>query len=102
MLTQYYTFNHGLCLNNFLSVLLIGNQRDQVTLFRYNNWADEVSRFVKGRKVLGDMKDLMRLVKRAAEAVGIWTEDNWDVKRVSSLHTMASGKFTLKLNERFN
>ena len=29
------------------------------------------------------MKYLMRSVKQAAEAVGIWTEDNWDVKRVN-------------------
>ena len=38
-----------------------------------------------------DMKYLMRLVKRAAEAVGIWTEENWDVKRVNSLYAMVSG-----------
>ena len=46
MLPQSYTFSHGLCLNNFLQVWLIGNQRDQVLLFRYINWADEVSHLV--------------------------------------------------------
>ena len=42
--------------------------------------------------MLGDMKYLMKSVKRAAEAVGIWAEDNWDVKRVNSLYTMVSGR----------
>ena len=46
--------------------------------------------------MLGDMKHLMRSVKRASEAVGIWTEDNWDVKRVNSLYTMVSGRFNFK------
>ena len=31
MLPQSYEFSHGFCLNNFLQVWLIGNQRDQVT-----------------------------------------------------------------------
>ena len=44
--------------------------------FIYINWTDEVSRLVRGGKFLGDMKYLTRPVKRAAEAVGIWTEDN--------------------------
>ena len=35
--------------------------------------------------MLGDIKYLMRLVQQAVEAVGIRTEDNWDVKRVNSL-----------------
>ena len=35
------------------------------------------------------------------EAVVIWTEDNWDVKRVNSLYTMVSGRFTFKINKRF-
>ena len=56
---------------------------------------------VRGRKVLGDMKYLMRSVKRAAEAVEIWTEDNWDVKRVNSLCTMVSRRFIFKINKRF-
>ena len=85
MLLQYHTFSHGLCFNNFLQVLLIGNKRDKVPPFRYINQSDEVSHFFRGRKLLGDMKYLMRSVKRAAEAVGTWTEDNWDVKRVNSL-----------------
>ena len=53
-------------------------------------------------KFLGDMKYLMMSVKRAAEAVGIWTEDNWDVKRVNSLYTMVSGRFNFKINKRFD
>ena len=47
-------------------------------------------------KVLGDIKYLMRSVKQSADAVGIWTEVNRDVKRVNSLYTMVSGKFNLK------
>ena len=35
MLHQSYEFSHGLCLNNFLQVCLIFNQRDQVPPFRY-------------------------------------------------------------------
>ena len=83
MLPQSHTVSHGLCLNNFLQFWLICNQRDQVPPFRYINWADEVYHFVRGWKVLGNMKYLMSSVKQAAEAVGIWTEDNWDVKRVN-------------------
>ena len=83
MLPQSCTSYHRLCLNNFLQVLLIGNQRYQVTLLIYINWDDEVSFLVRGRRFLGDMKYLMRPVKQAAETVGIWTEDNWDVKRVN-------------------
>ena len=63
MLPQSYTFSRGLCLNNFLQVWLIGNQRYQIPPFRYINWADEVSILVRGSKVLGDMKYLMRSVK---------------------------------------
>ena len=76
MLHQYYKFPHGLCLNNFLQVWLIDNQRDQVTPFRYINRDDEVYHSDIGRIVLGDMKYLMRLVKLSAEAVVIWTKDN--------------------------
>ena len=64
MIPQSYKFSHSLYLNNFLEVWLIGNQRYQVTPFRYINWADEVSRFVRVRKVLGDMKYLMSSVKQ--------------------------------------
>ena len=42
-----------------------------------------MSHLFRENKVLGDMKYLMSSVKRAAEAVGIWTEENWDVKRVN-------------------
>ena len=47
------------------------------------------------------MKYLMRSVKRAAETVCIWTEENWDAKRVKSLYTMVSGRFHFKINNRF-
>ena len=63
MLPQSYTFSHGLCLDNFLQVWLISNQRYQVPPFRYINRDDEVSPLVIGRKVLGDIKYLMRSVK---------------------------------------
>ena len=79
MLPQSYKFSHGLCLNNFLQVWLIGNQRDQFTPFRYINQAYELSHFFIGIKVLGDMEYLSRSVKRAAGAVGIYTGDNWDM-----------------------
>ena len=52
--------------------------------------------------MLGGMKYLMRSVKRAAEAVGIWNEENWDVKRVNSLYTMVSGRFIFKINKRLD
>ena len=76
MLSRSYKFSHGLCQNNLLKVLLIGNQRGQVPLFRYINWDGEVSSLVRGRKVLEGMKYLLRSVKRSAEAVGICTKDN--------------------------
>ena len=44
----------------------------------------------------------MSPAKREAEAVGIRTEDNWDVKRVNSLYTMVSGRFNFKINKRFD
>ena len=96
MLPQSYGISRGLYLNNFLQVWLIGNQRDQVPLFRYINWDDDVYNLVIGRKLLGSMKYLMRSLKRAAEAVGSWTAENWDVKRVNSICTMVSGRFVLK------
>ena len=102
MLPQYYTFSHSLCLNNFPQVWLIGYQRYQVPQFKYINQADEVSNFVRGSKVLGDMKYLMRSVKRAVQAVGIWTEDHWDVKRVNSLYTMVSGRSNFKRSKGFD
>ena len=76
MLPQSYEFSHGLCLNNFLQVWFIINQRDQVPPFRYINKDDQVSILVIGRKVLGDMKYLMKSVKQAAEEGGIWTGEN--------------------------
>ena len=48
------------------------------------------------------MKYLMRLVQQEEEAVGIWTEDNWDVKRLNSLYTMVSGISTFKINKKFD
>ena len=102
MLPQSYNFSHGPCLNNFPQVLLIGNQRYQVPTFRYINWEYEEYRLVSSGKVLWDMKYLMRSVKRGEEAVGIWTEDNWDVKIVNSLYTMVSWRFNIKINKRFD
>ena len=57
---------------------------------------------VIGMKVLWDMIYLMSSVKRAAEALGIWTEENWNVKRVNALYTMVSGRFIFKINKRFD
>ena len=102
MLCQSYEFSHGLCLNNPLQVWLIGNQRWQVPPLRYINQDDKVSHLVIVTKVLGDKKYLMRSVKQAVEAVEIWTEENWDVKRVNSLYTMVSGRFNFKINKRFH
>ena len=34
--------------------------------------------------------------------VGIWTKDNWGVKRVNSVYTMASGGLNFKINQRFD
>ena len=96
MLPQSYKCFHGLCLNNFLRVWLIVNKRDQVTPFIYIYQDDQVSHLARGRKVQGDMKYLMRSVKRAAEAVGIWTVENWDVKRLNSLYAMVSGRLNFK------
>ena len=56
MLPQYNTFSHCLCLNNFLQVLFICNQRDQVPPFRYINQDDKVSHLVMVMKVLGGRK----------------------------------------------
>ena len=88
--------------DNLLKYLLIGNQRYQVPPFIYINRVDDVSHMVRGRKVLGDMKYLMRSVKQSTGAVGIWTEDNWDVKIVNSLYTMVSGRFNFNRNKRFD
>ena len=63
MLPQSYTFSHGIFLNNFFQVLLMGNQRDQVPPFICINQDDEASHLVIGRKVIGDMKHLTRSVK---------------------------------------
>ena len=102
MLPQSYKFSHGLCLNHFLQVRFICNQIYKVPPFRYVNRDDEFYRLLVGIKVLGDMKYLMRPVKRAAEEVGIWTEDNWDVKRVHSLYSMVYGRFNFKIDQRFD
>ena len=82
--------------------MLIGNEIDKVPPFRYVNQADEVSNLVIGRKVLGDMNYLMRSVKQAAEAVGIWTEDNWYVKRVNSLLYYGIWEVQFQRNKRFD
>ena len=93
VLPQSYKCSHSLFLNKSFQVWLIGNQRYQVPLFIYINQADEVSHFIRGGKFPRHIKYLMRSVLRATEAVGIWTEENWDVKRVNSLYTMVSGMF---------
>ena len=102
IIPQYCIFSHSLLLNNLLRLLLTVNQIYQVTLFRCINWDDEVTHLVRGSKVLGGMKYLMMSVKQAAEAVGIWTEYNWDVKRLNSLYTMVSGRFNFKIGKRFD
>ena len=61
-----------------------------------------MSPLVRGSKLLGDMKYLMWSVKRSAEAVGIWTEENWDVNRVNSLYTMVSGRLSFKRIKKFD
>ena len=102
MIPRSYKFSYSLCLDDFLQVWLIGNKRDQVCPFIYMNQDGEVSHLVRGSKVLGDMKYLIRSVKRAAKAVQIWTEENWDIKRVNSLYTMVSGGFIFKINKKFD
>ena len=52
--------------------------------------------------MIRDVKYLIRPVKLAAEAVGIWTEENWYVKRVNSSYTIVSGGFNFKRNKRFD
>ena len=49
---QAYELSHGICLNNVVQVLLLGNQRDQVPPLRYIHRHDKVSRLVRGRKVI--------------------------------------------------
>ena len=101
IIPQYYKFYLGLCMKIFPQVLLIGNQRYQVPLFRYINRSDEVSHLVRVGKVIWYMKYFMMPVKRAEEAVGLWTEEKWDLKRVNSLYNMVSGRFNFKINKRF-
>ena len=48
------------------------------------------------------MKYLIRSGKRAAEAVGICTEDNWYVKILNSLDTMVSGRLVFNRNKMFD
>ena len=61
-----------------------------------------MSHLVRVKKFIGGMKHLMRSVKRAAYAVGIWTEEDWDVKRVNSLYTIISRRFNFKINKSFD
>ena len=62
MLYQSYNFSHRLCLNHYLQVWLIGNQRDQVPPSIYINYYYQVYHLVRGKKVPGGMKYLMRSV----------------------------------------
>ena len=80
----------------------MGNQRYQVPLLIYINQAGEVSHLVRGSKVLRDRKYLMSSFKRAAKAVGIWTENNCDVKNVNSLYTVIYGSLNFKINNGFD
>ena len=59
MFLQSYECSHGLCLDNFLQVLLIVNQIDWVPPFRYINRGGDVSHSVLGRKILWYMKCLI-------------------------------------------
>ena len=52
---------------------------------------------VRGRRVLENVEYLIRSVNGSVEAVGVWTKDNWDVKRVISLYTMVSVRFNFKI-----
>ena len=88
-------------MNSVLKSWLIVNQIDQITPFIYIVKNGEVSHLFRGSKVIGDMKYLMRSVKRTADAVGIWNEDNQDVKRVNSLYAIVSGRFSFKINKRY-
>ena len=97
MLPQYYKISHGIFLNNLLQVWLIGNKRYQVPPFRYIDWDIAASPLVRGVKVLGNMKYLMRSFNLAAEGLVFWTEENWDVKRVNSLFTMVYLNCSFKL-----
>ena len=45
------------------------------------------------------MKYLIRSVKREVEAIGIWTEDNWDMKRLNSLYIMICVRFKSRINK---
>ena len=65
MINQYYKCSRGLFLNNSPQVFLIGNPSDQVPPFRYIYLEDYVSHLVRGGKVQGDIKYLMRSIKRA-------------------------------------
>ena len=55
---------------------------------------------VRGSTVLWDLKYFMRSVKQAEEAVGLWTEESWDVKRANSLYTILSRRFNFKRYKR--
>ena len=61
-----------------------------------------MNNLARGRKLLGGNKYLMGSVKQAVEAVVIWIEKNWDVKRVNLLYTMVSGRFNFKINDTFD
>ena len=52
--------------------------------------------------MLGHMIYLISSVKKEAAAVGIWTEVNWDVKRVNALYTMVYVRFIFKKNKGFD
>ena len=57
---------------------------------------------IRRREVVREIKYLMISVNLRVEAVIIWSEDDWDIKRVNSLYTMVSGRFNFKINKRFD
>ena len=61
-----------------------------------------MSHLVIGSKELGFKNYSMRTDKLEAEAVVIWTEDNWNMKRMNSLYNMVYGRLNFKINKRFD
>ena len=52
--------------------------------------------------MIGDIKYVMRSFQQTAEAIGIWTEENMDMKRVNALYTMVYGRLNYKRNKIFD
>ena len=69
MISESYTFSHGICLNSFLQFLLIGIQKDQAHPFRYTNQEGEVYHLLRRMKLLESTKYLIRSLKLAAQEI---------------------------------